>query len=60
MWLLWLERLDALYNRTVWTQEKMQNLIWLGIVDYGKVAWRKILAKCKTNPTKANSIKSKF
>jgi hypothetical protein len=32
----------------------------LGIIDYGRVAWRKILAKSKTNPAKDKSIKSKF
>jgi hypothetical protein len=49
MWLLWLERLDASYNNTQWYFEKMQNLIWLGLVDYGRLAWRKVLAKCKTH-----------
>ena len=48
------------YNRSIWQREKMQNCIWLGIVDYGRVAWNKTLAKCKTNPAPARKTKDKF
>jgi hypothetical protein len=48
------------YNRSIWQREKMQNCIWLGIVDYGRVAWNKTLAKCKTNPASARKTKDKF
>jgi hypothetical protein len=60
MWLLWLEHLDVAYNRRVWHQEKLQNLIWLGLIDYERVAWAKTLAKCKNNPMRANVVKARF
>jgi hypothetical protein len=60
MWLLWLERLDASYNNIQWHQEKVQSLIWLGLVDYGRIAWRQTLAKCKANPVKSKAYKEKF
>jgi hypothetical protein len=60
MWLLWIERLDTSYNRVFWHREKMQNCIWLGLVDYGRATWNKVLSKCKTCPTKTKTIKNKF
>jgi hypothetical protein len=45
MWLLWLERLDASYNNIRWHQEKLQSLIWLGLVDYGRGDKRWLSAK---------------
>jgi hypothetical protein len=60
MWLLWIERLDVLYNRLRWNQVKMQNCIWMGLIDYGRMAWNKVLSKCKTHPTKTKSAKDKF
>jgi hypothetical protein len=60
MWLLWLERLDASYNNICWHPEKLQNLIRLGLVDYGRLVWRKMLAKCKSHPRKSKSTKDKF
>jgi hypothetical protein len=60
MWLLWLERLDASYNNIHWNQEKLQNLVWMGLVDYGRLAWRKVLDKCKTHPSKSKATKDKF
>jgi hypothetical protein len=60
LWLLWLERLDASYNKIVWHPEKLLSFIWLGMVDYGRVAWKKTLDKCKRNPIKAHSTRTKF
>lgn len=60
MWLLWLERNDATFNNTRWHSEKMQNLIWLGLVDYGRITWSKALAKCKSHPMKSKSNRDKF
>jgi hypothetical protein len=60
LWLLWLERLDASYNNVLWHHEKLQNLIWLGLVDYRRLAWSKVLAKCKTQPVKTKAVKDKF
>jgi hypothetical protein len=60
MWLLWIERLDASFNMMFWHHEKMKSCIWIGIVDYGRMAWRKVLAKCKSNPAKINAVKDKF
>jgi hypothetical protein len=34
--------------------------VWLGMVDYGRLAWKKTLDKCKKDPAKAHSTKSKF
>jgi hypothetical protein len=60
MWFLWLERLDASFNRVVWHEEKLEHCIWLGLIDYGRMAWKKTLDKCKHNPAKTNSSKAKF
>jgi hypothetical protein len=38
MWILWLERLDASYNKVFWHPEKVRSSVWLGMVDYGRLA----------------------
>jgi hypothetical protein len=43
MWLLRIERLDASYNRIRWSQVKMQNCIWMGLINYWRMAWNKVL-----------------
>uniref|UniRef100_A0A7I4FHP4 Secreted protein n=1 Tax=Physcomitrium patens TaxID=3218 RepID=A0A7I4FHP4_PHYPA len=36
MWLLWLERNDAVFNGILWPTQKMHNRVWLSMIDYGK------------------------
>jgi hypothetical protein len=60
MWILWLERLDVAYNKIMWHPEKLRSFIWLGLVDYGRMAWKKTIDKCKKNPAKTKSNKDKF
>jgi hypothetical protein len=49
-----------LYNNIQWHPDKLRNLIWLGLFDYGRMEWKKVLAKCKSHPMKAKATKDKF
>jgi hypothetical protein len=60
MWNLWLETCDVVFNHTRWHEEKMKSLVWLGLIDYGRMAWHKALNKCKHNPCKRKSTIDKF
>ena len=48
LWSVWKERLDAVFNGSRWLEAKMKQLIWIGIVDYGRLKWENI----KKEPTR--------
>jgi hypothetical protein len=39
IWLLWLERNDAVFNDVHLSREKVIQKVWLGIIDYGRKDW---------------------
>ena len=39
VWQLWLERNDAVFNDISWAHAKLFQKIWLGLIDYGRLAW---------------------
>jgi hypothetical protein len=39
IWLLWLERNDAVFNNVHWSKEKLIQKVWLGIINYGRKDW---------------------
>lgn len=50
LWTLWISRNDAVFNGIMWTDEKLYQKIWFGVVDYGRVAWQKVLRQSKQQP----------
>ena len=50
LWALWIERNDKVFNNVLWTPEKMLQVVWLGITDYGRMEWSSVKLKAKTNP----------
>lgn len=41
LWTLWLERNDVAFNDEKWPANKVLHRIWLGLIDYGRVEWKK-------------------
>lgn len=39
VWMLWMERNDAIFNDIKWPYPKNLQKIWLGLVDYGRLEW---------------------
>jgi hypothetical protein len=60
MWNLWKERNDATFAGTHWHIDKLSCKIWLGMVDYGRLAWSRTRDRCKQEPHKAQKIKKQF
>lgn len=49
LWTLWIEPNDLVFNGSKWHQHKALHTIWLGLVDYGRLAWGIL----KTKPIEA-------
>jgi hypothetical protein len=45
VWLLWMERNDAIFNNIKWSHTKLLQKIWLGLVDYGRLDWERAKLK---------------
>jgi hypothetical protein len=60
MWNLWKERNEIGFAGTHWHVDKLSSKIWLGMVDYGRLAWSRILAHCKKNTYKVQKTKKQF
>jgi hypothetical protein len=60
LWLLWSERNEAAFNEVPWSPEQVRSKAWLGIIDYGRLAWQKLLGRCKRTPDKSNELRAKF
>jgi hypothetical protein len=43
MWILWLARNDKTFNNVTWSRTHIEVLIWTRFIDYGRVAWTKVL-----------------
>jgi hypothetical protein len=37
VWMLWMERNDAIFNDITWSHGKLRQKIWLGLIDYGRL-----------------------
>ena len=62
-WMLWKARNDASINGTMWHFEKTRCKIWLGLIDYGRIAWDKLsdqLSKPSINPDKTREKLDQF
>ncbi|KAG0573608.1 hypothetical protein KC19_VG193200 [Ceratodon purpureus] len=64
LWTIWLCRTDVVFNGIVWPDQKTYQKIWLGILDYGRVAWQKlqkrILLLIWKDPGKAAKARGEF
>jgi hypothetical protein len=49
MWNLWKEHNDAAFAGTHWHVDKLSSKIWLGMVDYGRLAWCRVQERCKAS-----------
>jgi hypothetical protein len=47
VWLLWMERNDSIFNDIKWPPAKLIQTIWLGLIDYGRLAWEAAKDKAK-------------
>lgn len=41
VWLLWLERNDAVFNDIQWLRAKMIQKVWLGLINYWRAEWER-------------------
>jgi hypothetical protein len=39
VWLLWMECNDVIFNNIKWSSIKLLQKVWLGLIDYGRLAW---------------------
>ncbi|KAG0600279.1 hypothetical protein M758_11G021200 [Ceratodon purpureus] len=60
MWTIWLCRNDLVFNGIVWPVAKLFQKIWLGIIDYGRLAWQKMQVKSRKHPDQAAKLKATF
>jgi hypothetical protein len=60
IWLLWIERNEAAFDGVFWSPEQLRRKIWVSIIDYGRLAWQKLLDRCKRSPDKRNKLTSQF
>jgi hypothetical protein len=58
IWMLWIERNEAVYDGVFWSPEDLRSKIWLGAIDYGRIAWQKLVGRCKKTPDKSSRLKS--
>lgn len=42
VWTLWIARNDMVFNGNKWNQQKILHTIWLGLVDYSRLAWNSL------------------
>lgn len=47
-------------QRNQWTERKINQKIWLGIVDYGRVAWETVKKKTAKDPGQSAFLISQF
>ncbi|KAG0591323.1 hypothetical protein KC19_1G166900 [Ceratodon purpureus] len=40
-WMIWRARNDASFEGRIWPLEKSRCKIWLGLIEYGRIAWEK-------------------
>lgn len=60
LWTLWIERNDVVFNSLHWCPSKLQQSIWLGVIDYGRVEWE-VVGKLKSkNLERGNLAKTRF
>lgn len=45
LWVLWIQRNDMVFNNQAWTDERLLQYIWSGLLDYGCVEWAKVCNK---------------
>jgi hypothetical protein len=57
---LWTERNEAVFDGLFWSSKQLRAKIWVGIIDYGRLAWQKLLDRCKRSPDKSHEVKSQF
>jgi hypothetical protein len=58
--MLWTERNEAAFEGVFWSLEQLRCKIWVDIIDYGRLAWQKLLGRCKRSPDKRNKLISQF
>lgn len=50
LWVLWIERNDLVFNGEWWHVQKIHNLIWKSLFEYGRVDWERCVVKIKKFP----------
>ena len=49
LWTIWIERNDRVFNHVQWHEAKTKQIIWDGLLVYGKAAWNRVLETIKIN-----------
>lgn len=60
MWTIWISRNDRVFNGIVWPEAKLYQKVWMGLIDYGRVAWQKLQDRSRKNPASAALLRETF
>ena len=60
LWTIWIARNDVVFNQENWDNEKIRGMIWRGLSDYARNAWKATLARIQENPQSSTIELSKF
>jgi hypothetical protein len=60
LWTLWAERNDAVFNNSIWPPNKLTHRIWSGLLDYGRVDWKRLQGQGHKNLGKLGELIRKF
>jgi hypothetical protein len=52
VWMLWIERNEAAFDGVSWSSVELRSRIWMCLIDYSRVAWQKLIGRCKKSPNK--------
>lgn len=53
LWALWIERNDKVFNDVSWPPAKLMQVVWDGIIDYGRIEWTKVKLRRISHPDRA-------
>jgi hypothetical protein len=60
MWMLWIERNEAAFDGVFWPLAELRSKVWMCLIDYGRVAWQKLIGRCKESPDKKAKALDQF
>jgi hypothetical protein len=60
LWILWIARNDLVFNNCRWSQVKIEQNIWNGLINYGRGDWVKTVAHITKNPSVIEATLARF
>jgi hypothetical protein len=50
LWDIWITRNDVVFNNIFWNERRIQQYVWDGLLDYGRLDWSRTLERLRSAP----------